>query len=206
MRNLNITDDKFMIQKVKSQRIKRLFDIILASLGLVFFSVLMIIIGITIKLTSSGPIIHWSKRIGINNTFFMMAKFRTMRINTPVKDIKTFDKPEIYYTSTGNFLRKYSLDELPQLLNIIKGDMSFVGPRPVLNNHLDIITLRNEKGVNNIKPGLTGLAQIKGRSQLSVTEKVKYDEYYMLNMSLPLDMKIIFMTNYYLIKENFFKK
>lgn len=195
-----------MENKAAFKRIKRLFDIFMAIIGILFFSVPMLLIGIIIKLTSRGPVIHWSKRAGINNTIFMMAKFRTMRINTPVKDIKKLNKPEKYYTSVGYFLRKFSLDELPQLYNILIGEMSFVGPRPVLHNHFEIITLRKEKGINLIKPGLTGLAQIKGRNELSAFERVNFDEYYMFNMSLSMDIKIIFETNYYLIRENYFNK
>lgn len=188
------------------KRIKRTLDIFLAFAGILFLSIPMLIIGIIIKFTSKGPVIHWSKRVGIDNSFFMMAKFRTMRMNTPVKDIKKFHKPEKYYTSIGNFLRKLSLDELPQLYNILIGEMSFVGPRPVLYNHFDIINLRKEKGINLIKPGLTGLAQIKGKSELTAMERVNFDEYYMVNMSLMFDIKIIIMTNFFLFKENYFKK
>lgn len=195
-----------MNAKVKFKRIKRLFDIFLVILGILFFSAPMMLISIIIKFTSKGPVIHWSKRVGINNTYFMMAKFRTMRTNTPVREIKKLNKPEKYYTSIGNFLRKFCLDELPQLYNILIGEMSFVGPRPVLFNHFEIINLRNEKGLNLIKPGLTGLAQIKGRSELSAFERVKFDEHYMLNMSLILDCKIILMTNYFLLRENYFNK
>ena len=195
-----------MDNKVTYRRMKRIFDVLLASGGIMFFSIPMLLISIIIKLTSEGPVIHWSKRVGLKNTLFMMAKFRTMRINTPVKDIKKFHKPERYYTSVGKFLRKFSLDELPQLYNILIGEMSFVGPRPVLYNHFDIITIREGKGVNMIKPGLTGLAQIKGRNELSAIERVNFDEYYMINMNILLDIKILILTNYYLIKVNYFKQ
>lgn len=194
-----------MTDKKTYKAIKRSFDIILAIAGILLLSVPILIIGVIIKLTSKGPVIHWSKRVGIDNSFFMMAKFRTMRMHTPVRDIKKLHRPEKYYTSIGNFLRKFSLDELPQLYNILIGEMSFVGPRPVLYNHFDIITLRKEKGINMIKPGLTGLAQIKGKSDLSAKERVYFDEYYMANMSLMFDFKIIIMTNVFLVKDNYFK-
>jgi len=161
----------------------------------------MIIIGILIKLTSKGPAIQWAKRVGKNNTVFMMAKFRTMREDTPVQDINTLRNPESYFVPLGSFLRKTGIDELPQIYNVLKGNMSFVGPRPVLYNHLDVIELRNKKGVHKAMPGLTGLAQIRGENHVSAINRVRYDEFYVKNKSLFLDMKIILITSLHPFKK-----
>jgi O-antigen biosynthesis protein WbqP len=174
--------------------IKRLFDIIASLLALLLLSAPLLIIALLIKLTSKGPVIHWSKRIGINNAIFKMAKFRTMRMDTPQVATHLMEKPEQYVTPIGRILRKYSLDELPQLINIIKGDISVVGPRPALFNQDDLRELRTKKGIHLLKPGLTGWAQINGRDELPIPVKVEFDEYYLRHHSFFFDIKIIFMT------------
>ena len=186
----------------KYQRAKRLFDILFACLGLILLSIPFFVLGVILKLTSNGPIIHWSKRTGINNSCFRMAKLRTMKIETPEISEKLLANSYSYCNRIGKFLRKYGIDELPQLYNILIGDMSFVGPRPILFNDEDLIFERNKRGINNIKPGLTGLAQINGRSEISASKKAEYDEYYMKNISLILDLKIICKTNLYLLQGN----
>lgn len=184
------------------EKTKRILDIIIGIVSLIIFIIPMIIIGILIKLTSKGPAIHWAKRIGKNNTVFMMAKFRTMREDTPVQDISTLSHPESYFAPLGYFLRQTGIDELPQIYNVLKGNMSFVGPRPVLYNHLDVIELRNKKDIHKTMPGLTGLAQIRGENHVSAINRVRYDEFYVNNKSLMLDLKIIMLTSLHLFKKN----
>jgi O-antigen biosynthesis protein WbqP len=152
------------------------------------------IIAVIIKITSEGHVLHWSKRIGVNNTFFRMPKFRTMLIKTPDIATHLLNDPEKYLTPPGPFLRKYSLDEIPQLWSILKGDMSFVGPRPALYNQDDLIHLRASKGIHKLIPGITGWAQINGRDELPIPVKVQYEEEYLKNRSFLLDLKIIFLT------------
>jgi len=173
---------------------KRFFDFTLALILLLIFSVPMLLFALAIKLTSKGPVLYWSDRVGINNTIFKMAKFRTMRLQTPAVATHLLDDPEKYLTPAGKFLRKTSLDELPQLFNVVKGDMSFVGPRPALFNQDDLVALRTSKNIHSIIPGLTGWAQINGRDELPITVKVGFDEYYCKNRSFWLDMKILFVT------------
>ena len=177
-----------------NQLFKRLFDIIVALFALIVLSIPFLIISIIIKLTSKGPVIHWSKRIGEKNIIFKMAKFRTMRIDTPQVATHLLDNPDRYVTLVGRFLRRYSMDELPQLVNIIKGEISFVGPRPALFNQDDLRELRTMKSIHLLKPGLTGWAQINGRDELPIPVKVEYDEYYLKNQSFWLDLKILFIT------------
>jgi O-antigen biosynthesis protein WbqP len=173
---------------------KRLFDVICA-LGILLFAIIpTIVVSLLVKLTSRGPVLYWSDRVGTQNCIFKMPKFRSMRIETPAVATHLLDDPDRYLTPIGKFLRKSSLDELPQLLSILKGDMSFVGPRPALFNQDDLIQLRTEKGIHLLKPGLTGWAQINGRDELPIPIKVQYDEYYLKHRSLLLDFKIIFMT------------
>jgi len=173
---------------------KRLFDFFAALCALIVLSAPLLIIAVVIKLTSRGPVIHWSRRIGRNNTIFLMAKFRTMRIDTPQVATHLLENPDRYVTPIGRFLRKFSLDELPQLLNIIKGDISVVGPRPALFNQDDLRELRTRRGIHALMPGLTGWAQINGRDELSIPVKVQLDEYYLLHMSFLFDIKIILLT------------
>ncbi|HFQ81020.1 MAG TPA: sugar transferase, partial [Desulfobacterales bacterium] len=170
---------------------KRSFDIFLSCLLLIVFSLPVLLVALMVKITSKGPVLYASNRIGINNSIFKMYKFRTMRINTPAVATHLMDNPEQYLTPVGQFLRKSSLDELPQLFNILKGDMSFVGPRPALFNQHDLIELRTKKGIHTLVPGLTGWAQINGRDELPIPVKVNFDEYYYKNHSLRLDMRIL---------------
>lgn len=173
---------------------KRVFDLFFSILLFIILLIPMFIIAIIIKVTSYGSIIYWSKRIGKNNVIFNMPKFRTMIIETPPLATHLLNRPELYLTPIGRFLRIYSLDELPQLWSVFKGDMSFVGPRPALFNQKDLIKLRTKYFVHKIIPGITGLAQINGRDELTIREKVKFDiEYYEIR-SLHQDFKIIFQT------------
>ena len=173
---------------------KRIFDIIVSLMGIIVLFIPMLPVVILIKITSKGPVVYWSKRVGTNNTIFFMPKFRTMKIETPVVATHLMSDPEKYITPIGKYLRKTSIDELPQLLSVLKGDMSIVGPRPALYNQNDLIALRTEKGVHVLKPGLTGLSQVNGRADMSNQEKVDYDESYLNNISLMGDLKIIYKT------------
>ncbi|VAW34478.1 Lipid carrier : UDP-N-acetylgalactosaminyltransferase [hydrothermal vent metagenome] len=178
----------------EKQVVKKSFDVFLSCLLLIVFSLPVLLVALMVKITSKGPALYASNRIGINNSIFKMYKFRTMRINTPAVATHLMDNPEQYLTPVGQFLRKSSLDELPQLFNILKGDMSFVGPRPALFNQQDLIELRTKKGIHTLVPGLTGWAQINGRDELPIPVKVNFDEYYYKNRSLRLDMRILLMT------------
>ncbi len=149
---------------------------------------------LAIMLTSNGPVLYWSDRVGKNNKIFKMPKFRTMRIDTPAVATHLLSNPENYLTPIGKFLRKSSIDELPQLFSIIKGDMSFVGPRPALFNQEDLVALRTKKGVHVLTPGLTGWAQVNGRDELPIPVKVEFDAYYLNHSSFPFDIRILFMT------------
>lgn len=173
---------------------KRLFDISLIVLALLPLIIPMIIVALMVKFTSKGPVLYWSDRVGRNNVIFRMPKFRTMRVDTPSLATHLLSNPDRFLTPIGKFLRKTSLDELPQLFSILKGDMSFVGPRPALFNQDDLIALRTEKGVHVLTPGLTGWAQINGRDELPIPVKVEFDEYYLKNRSFVLDMKILALT------------
>ncbi len=173
---------------------KRLFDLCLALFALLFLVLPFLVVAVMVRLTSSGPILYWSDRVGWHNKIFKMPKFRTMRVNTPAVATHLLTNPEQFLTPVGSFLRKSSLDELPQLWSIIKGDMSFVGPRPALFNQYDLVALRTQYGVDKLVPGLTGWAQINGRDELPIPDKVKLDVDYMNNQSFWLDLKIIFLT------------
>ena len=183
------------MKKVYVVFIKRLFDIILSLLAIIILFIPGIIISICIKIESKGSVFFKQKRVGKGKKYFMIYKFRTMRTDTP-KDIPThlLDNPEIYITKIGKFLRKTSLDELPQIINIIKGDMSIIGPRPALWNQDDLIAERDKYGANDIRPGLTGLAQINGRDELEIPIKAKIDGEYTKNIYFLLDVKIFFKT------------
>lgn len=174
--------------------IKRFFDFLLALFAILILIVLILLIMIIVRLTSVGPALYWSDRVGCNNHIFKMPKFRTMRINTPTVATHLLLDPNQHLTPIGSFLRKSSLDELPQLWSIIKGDMSFVGPRPALFNQDDLVALRTQYGVNKLLPGLTGWAQINGRDELPIPDKVKLDVDYMNNQSFWFDIRIIFLT------------
>lgn len=173
---------------------KRLFDLVLALIAASLLIVPIVVIAVLVKLTSKGPALYWSDRVGMNNTIFKMPKFRSMKVETPAVATHLLVDPGSALTSVGGFLRKSSLDELPQLWCILKGDMSFVGPRPALFNQDDLISLRTEKGVDKILPGLTGWAQVNGRDELPIPDKVKLDVDYLKQQSFGLDLKIIFLT------------
>lgn len=179
---------------IGSEMVKRIFDIGFAIVTLPIFVLLTILIALAIGFTCPGPVFYWSDRVGRNNRVFRMPKFRTMRVNTPTIATHLMKNPEEYLTGIGMFLRKSSLDELPQLWNILLGDMSVVGPRPALYNQEDLITLRTEVGVDKLLPGLTGWAQINGRDELPIPEKVKLDAEYMQRQTFWFDLKIIFLT------------
>ena len=173
---------------------KRFFDLVMAIVALFFLIAPVFVIGLMVKLTSKGPMLYWSDRVGINNNLFKMPKFRTMCINTPVIATHLMADPKAYLTPVGFFLRKFSLDELPQLFSVLKGDISFVGPRPALFNQSDLIHLRTSKQIHRIIPGITGWAQINGRDELPIQTKVELDEYYLKNRSLFLDLRILIAT------------
>jgi len=179
---------------------KRLFDLILSfCLVLVLLVPILVIAGL-IRLTSKGPALYWSDRVGVDNQIFRMPKFRTMRIDTPAVATHLLKDANVYLAPLGSFLRKLSLDELPQLWSVLKGDMSFVGPRPALYNQDDLIELRTKKGVHKLVPGITGWAQVNGRDELPIPVKVEYDEFYLKNRSFWFDMKILWLTFIKVIK------
>ena len=173
---------------------KRIMDIILSIFALFIFIIPFVVIFLLIKFTSKGNVIHLSDRIGQNNKIFKMPKFRTMRIDTPLIATHLLEKPEEWVTPIGKILRKYSLDELPQIWSIFLGKMSIVGPRPALYNQNDLISLRKKYDIHTMVPGLTGLAQIQGRDDLSIEDKVKVDKEYFERRSLILDLNIILIT------------
>jgi len=173
---------------------KRFFDILLALLLLIIFLVPMIIISILVKVSSKGDVLFWSSRIGKDNVIYQMPKFRSMKLGTPDLATHLLKDPDSYLSLIGGFLRNTSLDELPQLFSILKGGMSFVGPRPALYNQDDLINLRSNKGVDKLLPGITGWAQVNGRDDLSIGEKVALDVEYMNRQSFFFDIKILSMT------------
>ncbi len=168
---------------------KRIFDLTLAVSLSCFLGIPILVVGLMVKLTSRGPALYWSDRVGINNRIFRMPKFRTMRLDTPAVATHLMKNPDVYLTPIGSFLRKFSLDELPQLYSILKGDISFVGPRPALFNQDDLVGLRTGKGIHKLIPGITGWAQVNGRDELPIPVKVDYDAYYLENRSFALDFK-----------------
>ena len=173
---------------------KRTFDILFATVLLIFFFLPMLTIAFLVKITSKGSVLYWSDRVGKKNKIFKMPKFRTMMVDTPAVATHLMKDPDVYLTPIGSFLRKFSLDELPQLYSILKGDISFVGPRPALYNQDDLIELRTKKGIHKLIPGITGWAQVNGRDELPIPVKVEFDEYYLKNRSFIFDMKILWMT------------
>ena len=166
----------------------------LAVVLIVVLGIPMIIIAVLIKLTSPGPVLYWSDRIGKDNVIFRMPKFRTMKTDTPVVATHLLTSPQQYVTPVGRFLRKYSLDEMPQLFSVLKGDMSFVGPRPALFNQYDLMSMRTERGIHRLVPGITGWAQINGRDDLPIPQKVTLDQYYLDHRSFLFDLKTIYLT------------
>lgn len=173
---------------------KRLFDVGLGIVAAVFLLVPILMIALLVKLTSSGPVLYWSDRVGRGNVIFRMPKFRSMCSSTPAVATHLLQDPASYLTPIGSFLRKTSLDELPQLWSILKGDMSFVGPRPALFNQDDLISLRTELGIHELQPGLTGWAQVNGRDELPIPDKVKFDADYLYRRSLGFDLWILWLT------------
>lgn len=173
---------------------KRLFDLALAFLILAFLALPILMIGLLVRITSSGPALYWSDRVGKDNIIFSMPKFRSMRIGTPAVATHLLQDPEVYLTPIGSFLRKSSFDELPQLWSILTGDMSFVGPRPALFNQNDLVALRTEQGVHELLPGLTGWAQVNGRDELPIPDKVKLDVEYLHFQSFWFDLRILWLT------------
>ncbi|GAB6069503.1 sugar transferase [Thiomicrorhabdus hydrogeniphila] len=181
---------------------KRIFDIFLALIAFSLLIVPAVIVALLVKLTSKGPVLYWSDRVGINNTIFKMPKFRSMKIDTPAVATHLLQDPKSVLTPIGNFLRKSSLDELPQLWCILKGDMSFVGPRPALFNQDDLIELRTQQGVHELIPGLTGWAQVNGRDELPIPEKVALDVEYMSKQGFWFDIYIIWLTFLKVVKRD----
>lgn len=173
---------------------KRIFDLVLAVLAGIMLLVPVLLVALLVRLTSRGPVLYWSDRVGRDNTIFRMPKFRSMQTGTPAVATHLLSNPDAYLTPIGSFLRKSSLDELPQLWSILKGDMSFVGPRPALFNQHDLIELRTRSGVHKLLPGLTGWAQVNGRDELPIPQKVALDREYLQKKSFMLDLKIIFLT------------
>ncbi len=173
---------------------KRLFDFAMGLVAAVFLALPIVMTALAVRLTSPGPVLYWSDRVGRHNRIFKMPKFRSMRIDTPAVATHLLQNPEHWLTPIGSFLRKSSLDELPQLWSILKGDMSFIGPRPALFNQDDLIALRTEKGVHELVPGLTGWAQVNGRDELPIPQKVELDAEYLQRRSLLFDLKVLWMT------------
>ena len=179
---------------------KRLFDLFVVIVAALIFAIPMLVVAMAVGLTSQGPILYWSKRVGKNNRLFNMPKFRTMQVDTPVLPTHLLGNPDAYLTSIGSFLRKSSLDELPQLWCILRGDMSVVGPRPALSNQQDLIDARTEKGIHLIKPGLTVWAQVNGRDEIELAKKVQLDYEYLDKKSLIFDVYVVLLTFYKVVK------
>jgi O-antigen biosynthesis protein WbqP len=173
---------------------KRIFDLLLALASSAILALPVLLVAILVRVTSPGPVLYWSDRVGRHNRFFRMPKFRSMRIGTPAVATHLLKDPSAYLTPIGSFLRTSSLDELPQLWSILAGDMSFVGPRPALFNQNDLIALRIAQGVHELLPGLTGWAQVNGRDELPIPEKVKLDAEYLRRRSLRFDIYILWLT------------
>jgi O-antigen biosynthesis protein WbqP len=173
---------------------KRFFDLVMSVMLFILLAVPMLLVAIAVRLTSKGPVLYWSHRVGKNHAIFKMPKFRSMRIDTPEVATHLMINPDQFLSPVGGFLRRTSLDEFPQLLSILKGDMSFVGPRPALFNQDDLIALRKEKGIDQLVPGLTGWAQVNGRDELLIPQKVLLDAEYLQRQSFWFDLQILWMT------------
>lgn len=173
---------------------KRLFDLVLGLVAALILAPVILAVAFLVRLTSSGPALYWSDRVGKNNQIFKMPKFRSMSVDTPAVATHLLHDPKVYLTPIGSFLRRSSLDELPQLWSILVGDMSFVGPRPALFNQDDLIALRTDCGVDVLVPGLTGWAQVNGRDELPIPQKVALDHFYLVHQSFFLDIKILWLT------------
>lgn len=174
--------------------LKRFFDLLLAIFAFATLSIPLLLVTIAVRVTSKGPALYWSDRIGKHNKIFKMPKFRSMKVGTPAVATDQLKNPGIFLTPIGSFIRKSSLDELPQLWSIFVGDMSFVGPRPALFNQHDLIELRTNLGIDNLAPGLTGWAQVNGRDELPLVDKVNFDLSYMQHQSFWFDLKVLWLT------------
>ena len=181
---------------------KRIFDLLLGIVIMALFIIPMLLILIVICFSTKGPALYWSERVGKNNKIFKMPKFRSMLVDTPPLATHLLNNPDSYLSPIGAFLRHSSLDELPQLFSVLKGDMSFVGPRPALFNQDDLISLRTEKGVDKLLPGITGWAQVNGRDELSIQDKVKFDAEYLDCQTFWFDIKILWLTLLKVIKRD----
>jgi O-antigen biosynthesis protein WbqP len=187
--------NRIMLKSNRTQnQMKRIFDLTLGLLASLVLVLPVSLVAIAVRITSTGPALYWSDRVGRNNKIFKMPKFRSMRVGTPAVATHLLGNPQAHLTPIGSFLRKSSLDELPQLWSILVGDMSFVGPRPALFNQHDLIALRTEQGVQTLVPGLTGWAQVNGRDELPIPEKVKLDVAYLQRQSLWFDIRILWLT------------
>jgi O-antigen biosynthesis protein WbqP len=182
--------------------VKRVFDLALAILAGLVLSLPVLLVALAVRLTSAGPALYWSDRVGQKNRIFKMPKFRSMRVDTPPVATHLLPNPDSYLTPIGSFLRRSSLDELPQLWSILKGDMSFVGPRPALYNQDDLIALRSEGGIDVLMPGLTGWAQVNGRDDLPIPQKVSFDLEYLEKKSFWFDLKILWLTGFKVLKRD----
>jgi len=183
-------------------RLKRAFDLSIAITAAIVLAIPMLVIAALVRLTSPGPALYWSRRVGRNNEIFLMPKFRSMRTDTPQLATHLLTDSDKWITPIGRLLRVTSLDEAPQLYNVFRGDMSFIGPRPALFNQDDLIALRTSCGVSQLLPGLSGWAQINGRDELSIPEKVRFDEYYLHHQSLAMDMKIMLLTIFKVLRRD----
>lgn len=181
---------------------KRIFDLSLVFISVIILFIPILLIALAVRLSSNGPVLYWSDRVGCNSKIFRMPKFRSMRTDTPDVASHLLQEPEAWLTPIGNFLRKSSLDELPQIWSVLKKEMSFVGPRPALYNQSDLIALREEAGIDKLLPGITGWAQINGRDELNIEEKVLFDKEYLYKKSIFFDLKIILLTIIRIIKSD----
>ena len=179
---------------------KRIFDLSLVFISVIILFIPILLIALAVRLSSNGPVLYWSDRVGRNSKIFRMPKFRSMRTDTPDVASHLLQEPDAWLTPIGNFLRKSSLDELPQIWSVLKKEMSFVGPRPALYNQADLIALREEAGIDKLLPGITGWAQINGRDELNIEEKVLFDKEYLYKKSIFFDLKIILLTIIRIIK------
>jgi O-antigen biosynthesis protein WbqP len=182
--------------------VKRIFDLLLAIVLFLLLVIPMFLAAFAVRVSSKGPALYWSDRISQGNEIFRMPKFRTMRLDTPVVATHLMSDPDMFLSPIGGFLRRSSLDEFPQLWSILKGDMSFVGPRPALYNQEDLIALRSERGIDQLLPGVTGWAQVNGRDDLSIHDKVMLDVEYMERKSFWFDMRIMWMTFLKVVKRD----
>lgn len=178
---------------------KRLMDILVSVLAMAALLVPCLFVALLIRLTSRGPSIYWSERVGLGGRIFWMPKFRTMLVDTPIIATGLLKSPEGYITGIGKFLRSTSIDEIPQLYSVLRGDMSLVGPRPVLPSETELLSKRLASGVQNLRPGITGLAQINGRDHVSIDDKVALDKEYLLTQSILLDVRILWATCFYIL-------